>query len=61
MLNIDGHENLHLGQFDIKTAFLHGNLKEDIYMKHSEGFDDGGSCVFKLSKGLYGLKQAPRC
>lgn len=47
-------------QFDIKTAFLYGDIKEDIFMKQSEGFDDGSGKVCKLLKSLYGLKQAPR-
>lgn len=47
-------------QFDIKTAFLYGDLKEDIFMKQPEGFDDGCGKICKLRKSLYGLKQAPR-
>ena len=39
MLSIAVHENLHLGQYDIKTTFLHGNLREDIYIKQPKGFD----------------------
>ena len=61
MLSIAARNNLHLGQFDIKTAFLYGNLKEDIYVKQPEGFHDGTSRVCKLIKSLYGLKQSPRC
>lgn len=61
MLSIAALFNLKLGQFDVKTAFLHGNLKEDIYMKQPEGFNDGTNRVCKLKKSLYGLKQAPRC
>nr|GEU72549.1 uncharacterized mitochondrial protein AtMg00810-like [Tanacetum cinerariifolium] len=47
---------------DVKTAFLHGTLKEDVYVCHPEGFIDAdhSSYVFKLKKALYGLKQAPR-
>lgn len=47
-------------QFDIKTAFLYGDLEEDVYMEQPEGFNDGSGRVCKLRKSLYGLKQAPR-
>lgn len=50
---------------DIETAFLHGELKEDIYMEVPQGVDlpDGAvrsDYVLKLRKSIYGLKQAPR-
>ena len=61
MLSNAARNNLHLGQFDIKTKFLYGNMKEDIYMKQPEGFHNGTNCVRKLIKSLYGLKQSPRC
>lgn len=61
LLSVAAKENLFLGQFDVKTAFLYGNLQENIYMKQPEGFEDGSSRVCKLIKSLYGLKQAPRC
>ncbi|GJV80257.1 retrovirus-related pol polyprotein from transposon TNT 1-94 [Tanacetum coccineum] len=46
----------------VKTAFLHGTLKEDVYVCQPEGFIDFDhpSHVYKLKKALYGLKQAPR-
>ncbi|GKD28571.1 retrovirus-related pol polyprotein from transposon TNT 1-94 [Tanacetum coccineum] len=49
-------------QIDVKTAFLHGSLKEDVYVCQPEGFIDADhpSYVYKLKKALYGLKQAPR-
>nr|GFA23042.1 retrovirus-related Pol polyprotein from transposon TNT 1-94 [Tanacetum cinerariifolium] len=47
---------------DVKTAFLHDTLKEDVYVCQPEGFIDADhpSHVYKLNKALYGLKQAPR-
>jgi hypothetical protein len=47
-------------QFDVKTAFLYGDLNEEIYMSQPEGYNDGSNRVCLLKKGLYGLKQAPR-
>lgn len=43
-------------QFDIKTAFLYGDLEEEIYIKQPEGFQNGNpEIVCKLRKSLYGL------
>ena len=61
MLSIAARKNSYLGQFDIKTAFLYDNLKEDIYTKQPEGFHDGTNRVCKLIKSLYVLKKSPRC
>lgn len=46
--------------FDVKTAFLHGHLDEDIYMYQPVGYNDNTGRVCKLKKSIYGLKQAPR-
>nr|GEW03515.1 retrovirus-related Pol polyprotein from transposon TNT 1-94 [Tanacetum cinerariifolium] len=56
------HKSFTMFQMDVKTAFLHGTLKEDVYVCQPEGFIDAdhSSHVYKLKKVLYGLKQAPR-
>ncbi|GJY69481.1 retrovirus-related pol polyprotein from transposon TNT 1-94 [Tanacetum coccineum] len=56
------HKSFTVFQMDVKTTFLHGTLKEDVYVCQPEGFidDDHLSNIYKLKKALYGLKQAPR-
>nr|GEX42159.1 zf-CCHC domain-containing protein/DUF4219 domain-containing protein/UBN2 domain-containing protein [Tanacetum cinerariifolium] len=56
------HKSFTVFQMDVKTTFLHGSLKEDVYVCQPEGFIDANhpSHVYKLNKALYGLKQAPR-
>nr|GEY38015.1 hypothetical protein [Tanacetum cinerariifolium] len=56
------HKSFSVFQMAVKTAFLHGSLKKDVYVCQPEGFIDADhpSHVYKLKKALYGLKQAPR-
>nr|GFA50379.1 hypothetical protein [Tanacetum cinerariifolium] len=56
------HKSFTVFQMDVKTTFLHGSLKEDVYVCQPEGFIDVDhpSHVYKLKKALYGLKQASR-
>ena len=50
-------------QMDVVTAFLNGELGEEIYMQQPEGYVEPGSedMLCKLKKSLYGIKQSPRC
>jgi len=50
--------NLKLRQFDVKGAYLHGRLTEEIYMMQPPGYDDESGAVCLLQRSLYGLKQA---
>ncbi|GKC94502.1 retrovirus-related pol polyprotein from transposon TNT 1-94, partial [Tanacetum coccineum] len=56
------HKNMTIYQMDVKTAFLNGELHEEIYVSQPEGFvdQDNPTYVYRLKKALYGLKQAPR-
>ena len=62
LLAMVAHQDLELEQLDVKTAFLHGELDEEIYMTQPDGFHVPGKedYVCKLKKSLYGLKQSPR-
>jgi len=62
VLALVAQQDMELVQMDVKTAFLHGDLREDIYMQQPEGFEEKSkeNMVCKLKKSLYGLKQAPR-
>ncbi|GJU42101.1 retrovirus-related pol polyprotein from transposon TNT 1-94 [Tanacetum coccineum] len=56
------NNNMMIFQMDVKTDFLNGKLKEEVYVSQPEGFidQDNPSHVYKLKKALYGVKQAPR-
>jgi FtsZ-interacting cell division protein YlmF len=56
------HKQFKVYQMDVKSSFLNGDLKEEVYMEQPEGFQlsDNPDFVCKLKKALYGLKQAPR-
>ncbi|GJT95766.1 retrovirus-related pol polyprotein from transposon TNT 1-94 [Tanacetum coccineum] len=56
------HMNMVVYQMDVKTVFLNGNLREEVYVSQPDGFvdKDKPNHVYKLKKALYGLKQALR-
>ncbi|GJS67013.1 retrovirus-related pol polyprotein from transposon TNT 1-94 [Tanacetum coccineum] len=56
------HMNMVVYQMDVKTTFLNGTLREEVYVSQLDGFvdKDNPNYVYKLKKALYGLKQAPR-
>ncbi|KAL0348974.1 UNVERIFIED_CONTAM: Retrovirus-related Pol polyprotein from transposon TNT 1-94 [Sesamum angustifolium] len=62
LIALSAINDLMIHQMDVKTAFLNGDLEEEIYMEQPEGFVVPGleSKVCKLRKSLYGLKQAPK-
>jgi len=62
ILPVAAYFDYEMWQMDVKTAFLNGNLIEDVYMMQPEGFVDPTDArkICKLQKSIYGLKQASR-
>ena len=63
LIALSVQNDLTMHQMDITSAFLNGDLKEEVYMRQPEGFVVKGKehLVCKLNRSLYGLKQSPRC
>ncbi|KAM2306113.1 hypothetical protein ACFXTH_025590 [Malus domestica] len=62
LLSLAANQDYPLLQFDIKNVFLHGDLKEEVYMNLPPGIgtSPGKYVICRLQKALYGLKQSPR-
>ena len=62
ILSLAANHGWELQQFDVKNAFLYGELEEEIYMDMPPGYGRNvtTNTVCKLKKALYGLKQSPR-
>jgi hypothetical protein len=62
LLAYAAHHSFKLFQMDVKSAFLNGPTKEEVYVEQPPGFEDDKypDHVYKLSKALYGIKHAPR-
>ena len=63
VVSLSVQNKMQLHQMDVTTAFLHGELSEEVYMKQPEGYTEPGKehLVCRLKRSIYGLKQAPRC
>ena len=60
LLALAAAEDFEIHQMDVETAFLHGELDEELYIEAPEGSDYPKGTILRLAKSLYGLKQAPR-
>ena len=63
VIALGAQHKLQLHQMDVSTAFLHGELTEEVYMKQPQGFIEQGNkyLVCRLNHSIYDLKQSPRC
>ncbi|KAK9712035.1 Reverse transcriptase (RNA-dependent DNA polymerase) [Popillia japonica] len=63
LLAIAASEDLEISKFDVKTAFVNGDLEQELYMEFPPGLKEQRErgLVCKLQRSLYGLKEAPRC
>lgn len=61
LLSLVANYGWELQQFDVKNAFLHGELEEEIYMEILPGYGKNVAVnsVCRLKRALYGLKQSP--
>ena len=60
LMALAAEKNLKIHQMDAVTAFLQGDVEEEIYLEQPKGFADGSERVCKLNRAIYGLKQAGR-
>lgn len=62
ILGVSAQRGWEVYQLDVKSAFLHRELSEEVYVEQPKGFESGEDSdkVYKLKKALYGLRQAPR-
>ena len=64
LLAVAAQKDLHLGQMDVKSAYLHSAIEEEIYLEQPPGFvkrgENGETLVCKSNKSIYGLKQAAK-
>ena len=63
VFHLAAQRDMHIHQMDVKTAYLYGDLEEDVYMRQAPGFEslEHPEWVCKLKKSIYGLKQSATC
>jgi len=48
-------------EFDVKTAFLYGEIEEEVYLEQPEGFGDGSGRVYQMKQRPFCIQQSPQC